>query len=403
MKILHVHDLNSPLSRDNVGGAEEFIFILDRQLIKDGHQSAVVANEKSHLYKDTNDRRLVPFPGYIFNDDREQTKRPFISGEIIATLKHATIIKEITDNKYDVMHNHYIRPSNIINFHEVIDIPIVTTMHTPEPWNSHMFGKLELDHERNKFVAISHAQKRILEKLGYKIDVVIHNGINVDYFEPYQKTMDHYLFMGRMDPVKAPEYAIEATRKADKQILVVGGINPPDRITYFNKKVKPLINYNLKLLKQATIRGLKKALNNGDNQAVYFGHVLNKNKNFIYGNAKALLFTIRWEEPFGLVLIESLSCGTPVIAFAKGSVPEVIKDGETGFIVNPSDNDIRGNWIVKKTGTDGLAEAIQRIESMSESEYSAMRKACRKSAEDHFSIERIVEKYTELYEEVIKK
>ena len=98
-----------------------------------------------------------------------------------------------------------------------------------------------------------------------------------------------------------------------------------------------------------------------------------------------------------------MSCGTPVVTFAKGSIPEIIKDGETGFIINPSDDDIRGNWIIKKTGIEGLCEAVERIYSMPEDRYKEMRQACRVHVENNFTIEHMVDQYVEVYKEILAK
>ena len=120
-----------------------------------------------------------------------------------------------------------------------------------------------------------------------------------------------------------------------------------------------------------------------------------------YGRAKALLYPIEWEEPFGLVLIESMACGTPIVAFARGSIPEVVIDGETGFIVNPSDSDIRGNFIIKKTGKEGLKEAVEKIYAMSEAEYRQMRLNCRKHVEANFTVEKMVDGYEKVYQKLL--
>ena len=92
-----------------------------------------------------------------------------------------------------------------------------------------------------------------------------------------------------------------------------------------------------------------------------------------------------------------MACGTPVVAYARGSVPEIVKDGETGFLVNPSEADIRGDWVIKKTGIDGLCEAIEKIYSMSEKEYQKMRLNCRSLVEKSFSASRMAEKYLKIY------
>ena len=121
----------------------------------------------------------------------------------------------------------------------------------------------------------------------------------------------------------------------------------------------------------------------------------------VMGRAKCLLFPIKWEEPFGMVLIEAMACGTPVVAYARGSVPEIIKDGETGFIVNSSDSDIRGDWIVKKTGIAGLCEAVEKIYSMSKVEYQKMRHACRTHVEANFTVEKMADNYEKVYQKIL--
>jgi glycosyltransferase involved in cell wall biosynthesis len=110
-----------------------------------------------------------------------------------------------------------------------------------------------------------------------------------------------------------------------------------------------------------------------------------------------------WEEPFGLVFVETMASGTPIIAFARGAVPEVIVDGVTGFIINPSDEDIRGKWIIKKTGLDGLCEAVERIYSLSKDDYGKMREACRAHVENNFTMERMVKEYESVYSKLISE
>jgi glycosyltransferase involved in cell wall biosynthesis len=121
-----------------------------------------------------------------------------------------------------------------------------------------------------------------------------------------------------------------------------------------------------------------------------------------YQKSKLFLFPVQYEEPFGLVLAEAMSCGTPVVAYAKGAIPEVIKDGITGFIINESEKDIRGNWIIKKTGIEGLKEAVKKVYSMPEKEYIAMRKACREHVEKNFTIQKMTQNYIDVYKKVIE-
>lgn len=120
-----------------------------------------------------------------------------------------------------------------------------------------------------------------------------------------------------------------------------------------------------------------------------------------YQKSKLFLFPICWEEPFGLVLIEALASGTPVVAYARGSVPEIIEDGISGFIVHPTPTETKGNYIVKKTGIDGLCEAIERIYAMPEDEYKKMRVACRLRVEKYFTLQKMTKRYIETYKKVI--
>ena len=121
-----------------------------------------------------------------------------------------------------------------------------------------------------------------------------------------------------------------------------------------------------------------------------------------FQKSKVFLFPIHWEEPFGLVMIEALASGTPVISYARGSAPEVIEDGVTGFIINPSPEESKGDYLIKKTGVDGFCEAIERIYNMPDSEYKKMRFLCRQRVEEYFTVKQMTERYIDIYKTVIK-
>jgi glycosyltransferase involved in cell wall biosynthesis len=149
--------------------------------------------------------------------------------------------------------------------------------------------------------------------------------------------------------------------------------------TFFDREIKPYLS----------------------NDIIFEEHKGQERKLELYQNAKAFLFPIQWEEPFGLVLTEAMACGTPVIAFARGAIPEIVADGVTGFVVNPSEEDKRGDFIIKKTGIEGLVEAIQRLNSLPQEEYIKMRQASRKRVEDNFTIEKTVEGYENEYKKIL--
>ncbi|MBI3342349.1 glycosyltransferase [Candidatus Curtissbacteria bacterium] len=127
------------------------------------------------------------------------------------------------------------------------------------------------------------------------------------------------------------------------------------------------------------------------------GFVENSKTPKYFQRSKLHLNPIQWEEPFGLTTIESMSCGTPVVAFARGSMPEIIKDGENGLLVNPSDTDIRGDWIIKRTGVAGFIDAVNWIYRMSTIDYRSMRIKCSKYVQENFTIDTMVKKYEALF------
>lgn len=121
-------------------------------------------------------------------------------------------------------------------------------------------------------------------------------------------------------------------------------------------------------------------------------------KDMLYGTAKLFLYPLQWEEVFGYVVVEAMACGTPVIAFARGAMTEIIEDGVTGFLVNSSKEDIRGSFTVKETGLEGIGRAVEKLYALSEDEYSMMRGRCREHVEQHFSITRMMDQYEELFD-----
>ena len=143
---------------------------------------------------------------------------------------------------------------------------------------------------------------------------------------------------------------------------------------YFVEQVKPLID---------------------GKQIKFIGEVNHKGKAELLKNAKALIAPIQWREPFGLFLIEPMACGTPVIAFNRGSVPEIIKHGKTGFIVTPFNKKTKPN-------IEGFVKAIKKIYQMPETEYKKMRYNCRKHVEKNFSLEKMTSEYEKLYYKVLK-
>ena len=166
-------------------------------------------------------------------------------------------------------------------------------------------------------------------------------------------------FLGRVSPEKGLDEAIEIARRSGLRLKIAAKVDPAD-LDYFENCIKPLL----------------------DNKHIDFiGEIGNEEKNDFLGNAAGLLFPIQWPEPFGIVMIEALACGTPVIAYRSGSVPEVIEDGVTGFIVEDA---------------EGAVDAVNHLREID-------RRDCRKHFERNFSDERMARDYLNIYSKISKR
>lgn len=255
--------------------------------------------------------------------------------------------------EYDVLHFHHPEvalPSAQIN----ADIPTVYTQHDPiYPWYKELYELYGASNQH--FVSISNNQRRDAPDLPY-VDT-IYNGIDADKFPFSAKAEDYLLFAGRIVPEKGVKEAIQVAQQTNQRLLIIGPVYP-DQQGYFDQYIKP--NLNDKIL--------------------YLGYIEQSHLVRYYQKAKAFLMPIQWEEPFGLTMVESMACGTPVIALRRGAVPEIIEDGVTGYVVD---------------SLAEMGEAIQKIDQLD-------RKACREHVKKHFSIEKMVDEYEAAFLHIIR-
>lgn len=257
----------------------------------------------------------------------------------------SAIYKEALEGKFDIIHIHPADRALPLAY-AIRNIPTVYTLHDPiYPWRAEAFQMFSSPNQY--YVSLSDAQRKPAPNLNYL--ATIYNGIAVDEVPFVQKPKGNYLlFVGRLHPEKGVAEAVEVARKIGEELLILG---PPVTGEYWDKKVKPYLGGKIR----------------------HIGVVSRQELYEYYGNAKATLVPIQWEEPFGLVMIESMATGTPVIAFRRGSVPEIVVDGKTGFIVDT---------------VEEMAVAVKRVSALD-------RNYCRVRIENNFTSERMVARYEE--------
>src|SRR5262249_15087655 len=240
-------------------------------------------------------------------------------------------------------------------FSRRIDVPHVTTQH----------GRLDLPDLvplYNEFadmpvVSISNSQRKPLPRINWQ--GTVYHGFPLDLYKSKSSVGSYLAFMGRVSPEKRLDRAIEIAKRANMKLRIAAKIDPIDQ-QYMETHIRPLLDHPL---------------------IDFVGEIGQKEKSEFLGNAYALVFPIDWEEPFGLVMIEAIACGTPVIAFRRGSVPEVIDDGITGFVVENED------------------EAVAAIKRLGELD----RRRVRAAFEERFTAKKMAQNYIHHYETLLSQ
>lgn len=332
------------------GGTELIVYNLTEELVKMGHHVDLYAVGTSI----TSGNLIAIFPKPV-RTDPIFGKNPALR-DAAKYLGIARIVENINEKKYDLIHNHLGWRLNVFKTF-IKKTPMLTTLHGPltSPPHQIFLKKMFPDHN---YVAISNNQRRPVKKLNYR--ATVYNGIQIEKFTFESKPGNYLAFLGRMSPEKGPVHAIKIAKAAKMPLIMAAKIDVVDK-EYFAKEVKPLID---------------------GKQIKYIGEIGHPQKFRLLKNAKALLATIQWEEPFGLFMIEAMACGTPVVAFRRGAVPEIVKDKITGFIIK--DKDIMG-----------AATAIKKLDQIS-------RPACRRHVEKNFTSKIMAENYLKVYKKLLK-
>jgi glycosyltransferase involved in cell wall biosynthesis len=278
-------------------------------------------------------------------------------------LRNLSLAVEMANKgKFDIIHSHL--DLWTLFFHNLTKTPVIHTMHNPlyrTNADANKDDRLRLfteEAKRTNIVFISRSAKdQAMVEFPEKRARIIYNGIDLSHFKFNEKGGEHFVWIARVNKHKGVENAISAAEKLGVRLLLAGRIDPT-QVEYFDAYVKPHLNEKIK----------------------YIGELTEEQLSDFYGGAKACLYPIEWEEPFGLVVAEAMACGTPVIAYRRGSMSELIEDGKSGFVINSDLN--------------MLAEAMKNIAQID-------RGLVRQQVEEKFSKERMVKDYEKAYYEIL--
>lgn len=337
MRIAQVSPLHESVPPQRYGGTERVVSYLTEELVRRGFEVTLFASGDS-----VTRARLVPVCKRSLRADRclDKTAYEVLLLELLFRRAH----------QFDLIHFH----SNLIHFPLArrVAVECLTTLH----------GRLDLPELKPLFrefseaplVSISDAQRLPLPWVNW-LGTVYH-GLPEHLYPLNLTPGDHLAFLGRISEEKRPDRAIEIARRAGMRLKIAAKVDPADR-AYF-ERIRPLLD---------------------SPHVEFLGEIGEEKKAALLGGARALLFPIEWPEPFGLVVIEALACGTPVIAYPRGSVTELIEHGTTGFLV---------------ADLDQAVEACFRVGELD-------RGRCRREFERRFSVSRMVRDYLRLYSRLL--
>src|SRR5690349_4062371 len=341
MKIAQVAPLWESVPPKLYGGTERIVSYITEELVRMGHEVTLFASGDS----DTAARLEAVCPQAlrlntgIFNRDAP-----------MLMLQERSLGAE---GDFDVIHSHL----------DFLGFPLARR--NPRPVVTTLHGRLDLPELQPVFrefadmplVSISDAQRRPIAWANWQ--ATIHHGLPAHRYTYHSQPQGYLAFLGRISPEKRPDHAIEVAKRAGLPLRIAAKVDPAD-LHYYRSEIEPLLDHPL---------------------IEFIGEISDAEKDDFVGNALALVCPYDWPEPFGLVLIEALACGTPVLAYRRGSIPEIIDHGTTGFV------------------SENLMEMVAAVERIGEID----RQRCRASFDQRFTADRMARDYVALYERIIEE
>lgn len=341
MRIAQIAPLWERVPPPTYGGTELVVSLLTEELVRRGHEVTLFASGDSI----TTAQLESVHPQALRLD-------PTVKEAAIYEMLQLSQVYERA-KEFDIIHSHMGCAS--LPYANLVKTPTVHTLHgifTPD--NEKMFTHAQ----KQPFVSISHSQRE--PRLGLNCVATVYNGIDTATYTFYPKPSDppYLAFLGRLSPEKGAHHAIEIAKRTGSVLKMAGKIDVVD-VEYYETLIKPHID---------------------GEQIQFLGEANHLQKNILLGNAVATLFPITWREPFGLVMVESMVSGTPVIAMKLGSTSEVIAHEKTGFLCN------------------SIEECIAAVGKI----YEIDRQTCRQHVEDNFSVRRMADGYEAVYQQILQ-
>jgi glycosyltransferase involved in cell wall biosynthesis len=340
MRIAQIAPLWERVPPPGYGGIELVVGLLTDELVQRGHEVTLFATGDSITLANLESVH----PRAIRVDPKVKEYSVYEMLQLNSVYEQA--------QKFDVIHSHV--GYSALSYARFVKTPTIHTLHGAFTGDNE---KIFIQARQQNFVSISDAQRKPGVELNYVSTV--YNGININDYRFYSKpeTPPYLMFLGRLSPEKGPHIAIQVAKRVGIPLKMAGKIDGVDQ-DYFESEIKPHID---------------------GKHIEYLGEASHSEKNTLLGGAVAMLFPITWHEPFGLVMVESMAAGTPVIANRMGSTPEVIADGKTGFLCN---------------NLNDFVAAIARLPNID-------RRTCRQHVEQLFGVQRMVDGYELVYQQIL--
>lgn len=322
---------------------------------------------------------LVPEPQYYQFRYRDPDEAKYTAIEIIKRdFEYDLTMRAYADaeaGKLDIIHSYHDFGAHY--FDALTNFPTVYTLHDPLPQRDDTIEYFRYRRfSEHAYISISNSQRSSVVPMRFV--ATVYHGIDPARYAFVPQAGNGIIHFGRIMEDKGTDRAIALAKKAGIPITIATSTVRANRSQgFFEEKIAPEID---------------------DIHVKTVGFLEGEAKSAYIGSGKAFLFPLAWDEPFGMVMIESMACGTPVIAYNRGSVPEIVRDGVTGFIVDPPEGipqlagnkALRGTWKIKTTGEEGLMEALHRVDELA-------RAACREHVERHFSLAAMAKGYVDAY------